>query len=261
MIYVKQILLIALLVYLGFGALIFISHRSLIYHPNLTKNGFYDCAAFNDSEKINTNGTRAYYKHISDKIIIVYSGNAGSACDRSHLKSVFEEHRYSYLFVEYAGYGGDNQKPSRELLFKDAENIVSFLKTKNYLKTLLFAESIGSGIASYHTTLMPVDRVLFIAPFDTLINVGKTKFPLYPIFLLEKFTAENYDNLALLGDYKGGLNIIHGAKDKIIPLKHGKTLFENIHTPTKEFVVIDEAGHNDIYNFDETWQSIDNFLL
>ncbi|MCH7982505.1 MAG: alpha/beta hydrolase [Chloroflexi bacterium] len=190
----------------------------------------------------------------------MYNGNAGSACDRSHLKNVFEENEYSYLFVEYAGYGGDDKKPSRELLFRDAENIVSFLKTKNYTQTLLFAESIGSGVASYHATLMPVDRMLFIAPFDSLVNVAKTKFPVFPMFLLEKLSKENYDNLALLGDYTGDLRIIHGAKDNVIPFKHGKALFENINIPNKEFIIIDGAGHNDIYDFEKTWKSISDFL-
>lgn len=236
------------------------THRSMIYHPNLIKSDFYDCLAFEDGEKINTNGTRAYYKNISDRIIVVYNGNAGSACDRSYLKSIFEEHEYSYLFVEYAGYGGDDKKPSRELLFKDAENIISFLKEKNYIEIVLFAESIGSGVASYHATLMSVDKMLFIAPFDSLINVAKTKFPVYPIFILEKFSKENYDNLVLLLGYEGELRIIHGTKDKIIPFKHGKALFENINIANKKFIAIDGAGHNDIYNFERTWKSISDFL-
>ncbi len=258
--YIKEILLIGLLVYLVFGALIFISHRSMIYHPNLKRSDFYDCPAFDDSEKINTNGTRAYYKHISNRIVVVYNGNAGSACDRSHLKSVFEENEYSYLFVEYAGYGGDEKKPSRELLFRDVENIVSFLKTKNYERIMLFAESIGSGVASYHTTLMSIDRILFVAPFDSLVNVAKTKFPVYPMFLLAKLSNENYDNVALLRDYTGDLRIIHGSKDNVIPFKRGKALFENIDISNKEFIIIDGAGHNDIYDFEKTWKSISDFL-
>ncbi len=162
--------------------------------------------------------------------------------------------------MEYAGYGGDEKKPSRNLLFRDAENIVSFLKTKNYAQTLLFAESIGSGVASYHTTLMPVDRMIFIAPFDSLVNVAKSKFPIYPMFLLEKFSEENYDNLALLRNYAGELRIIHGTKDNVIPLKRGRALFNKINIPNKEFVAIDGAGHNDIYSYKKTWDSISDSL-
>lgn len=152
------------------------------------------------------------------------------------------------------------KNPSRELLFKDAENIVSFLKTKNYAQTMLFAESIGSGVASYHATLTPVDRMLFIAPFDSLVNLAQTKLPVYPMSLLEKVSNENYDNLELLREYTGELRIIHGAKDNVIPLSRGKALFENVNIPEKDFIIIDGAGHNDIYNFENTWKSIADFL-
>ncbi|MDA2922592.1 alpha/beta hydrolase [Patescibacteria group bacterium AH-259-L07] len=88
----------------------------------------------------------------------------------------------------------------------------------------------------------------------------KSDFYYYPVFLLEKFSKENYNNMALLRGYEGDLRIIHGAKDKIIPFKHGKALFENTNTSNKEFIIIDGAGHNDIYNFEKTWKSISDFL-
>ena len=80
------------------------------------------------------------------------------------------------------------------------------------------------------------------------------------MFLLEKLSKENYDNLALLRDYTGDLRIIHGAKDNVIPFKHGKALFENINISNKEFIIIDGAGNNDIYDFEKTWKSISDFL-
>ncbi len=231
----------------------------MIYHP--FGGDFYNCPAFHDSEKINVKGTRAYYKNMGgDKIIIIYHGNAGSACDRAHLKNIFENYGYSHLFVEYAGFGGDSRKPTRELLFNDAENIVSFLGTKDYRKTLLFAESLGSGIASYHASLMPVDGIFLISPFDSLINVAKAKFPFYPIFLLEKISDENYDNVEMLSDYKGLVKIIHGNKDIIIPYSHGKRLFESINSLQKYFIIIENAGHNNIYSFKRTAEEISNFL-
>lgn len=256
----KKIFWITFWVYIGFGLLIFVTHRSMIYHPNVIAGDFNNCPAFADSEKINTNGTRAYYKHVSDKIIVVYNGNAGSACDRSHLKTIFEDNDYSYLFVEYAGYGGDDQIPSRKLLFKDAENITNFLKTKNYNSTFIFAESLGSGVASYQTTLMPIDGMLFMTPFDSLINVAKTTFPMYPMFILEKFSDENYNNIVMLQNYQGGLQIIHGTDDRVIKFKHGKALYDGVNTPNKKFVPIAGADHNDIYNFDKVWYSISTFL-
>ncbi len=259
----KSILLIIALFYVGYGAYFLLAQRSMLYHPNFpTKGDFHNCPAFDDSEKVNMNGTRAYYKHAGESIVVMYGGNAGSACDRSYLKVVFDNAGHSYLFVEYAGYGGDTKKPSRKLLLKDAENVVSFLKEKEYKRTILFAESIGTGVASYHASLLPPDKMIFIAPFDKLSNVAKSHFPfsLYPMNIMAKFSTENFDNIPHLLEYRGALTIIHGTKDRIIPIKHGKALFEKVPTENKNFVAIEGAGHNDIYNFDEMWHAVNEAL-
>ena len=180
LVFLKSMFWIIILVYFGLGVWMTITARGMIYYPNYpTKSDFYNCSVFDDSEKIDINGTRAYYKHAGEKIVVVYHGNAGSACDRDYLKNIFDDFGYSYIFVEYAGYGDDNKKPSKKLLFKDAKNTVSFLKEKKYKEIALFAESIGSGVASFHTSLLSPDKILFIAPFDSLANVAKSHYPLY----------------------------------------------------------------------------------
>jgi fermentation-respiration switch protein FrsA (DUF1100 family) len=259
----KKMLWTIILVYIGYGAYLFVAQKSIIYYPDFpVKSDFYDCPAFEDTEKVDMSGTRAYYKHVGERIVVVYHGNAGSACDRDYLKSIFEDAGYSYLFVEYAGYGGEGKKPSRKLLLEDAENVVSFLKTKNYKETILFTESIGAGVASHHASLLSPDKMLFIAPFDSLANVAKSHFPfnLYPTILLTKLSKENYDNVPLLQKYKGELVVIHGTKDSIIPMKHGKALYDKVPTLNKKFIAIEGAGHNDIYSFDALWSAIIDFL-
>jgi pimeloyl-ACP methyl ester carboxylesterase len=259
----KKLFLIFFLAYIGYGAYLFFSQRGLIYYPNYpARSDFYDCPAFADAEKVDVNGTRAYYKPADEKVAVVYHGNAGSACDRSYLRSVFERAGYAYLFVEYAGYAGDMRKPSRALLLKDAENVIAFLEAKNYRKVTLFTESIGVGVASYHASLSPPDQMLFMTPFDSLANVAKSHFPfsVYPVSFMLRFSGENYENMAHLQNYQGRLMVIHGAKDSVIPIKLGRALFDTMRAPDKKFITIDDAGHNDIYHFERVWEGIDGFL-
>lgn len=262
--FLKRMFLIIILVYFCYGAYFLLAQRSFIYYPDYpTRSDFYDCLIFADSDKVDMGGTRAYYKHVGEKIVVVYHGNAGSACDREYFKSIFENAGYSYLFVEYTGYGGDGKKPSRAALLKDAENVIVFLKTKEHKETALLTESIGAGVASYHASLMPPNKMIFIAPFDNLANVAKAHFPfyLYPMTLWAKFSKENFDNGSLLQNYEGELTIIHGTEDHIIPLKYGRSLYEKAPMLNKRFVAIEGAGHNDIYGFERTWETINAFLL
>ena len=46
----------------------------------------------------------------------------------------------------------------------------------------------------------------------------------------------------------------------IIPMKHSKKLFDSLKTENKEYSIIEGAGHNDMYNFDEVNKKIAEFL-
>ena len=89
----------------------------MIYYPD--NQDFYGCEGFKDYEKINFNGTRFYLFEQSDSVLVYYHGNAGSACDRSFLKDIFEQSNHTLVFVEYAGYSNDTKKPSVVLFLKD----------------------------------------------------------------------------------------------------------------------------------------------
>jgi hypothetical protein len=249
-----KLLFIALAVYIGTGILIFIFQRKYIYFPD--DQDFNSCEGFEDSQKINFNGTRAYYKETSDKLIVFYHGNAGSACDRSFLKDEFEKLGYSYIFVEYAGYSRDDKKPSKELLMGDVKNINEFLKTINYSQLVLSGESIGTSFALYHSSIAKEDKVLLISPYDSITKVAKKHYPLYPTKLLLR---DKYDNSQWINDINKVM-IIHGTEDSIIPISEGKSLFKKIETKNKIFIEVLGASHNSLYYYPETFSAIKEFL-
>ncbi len=249
-----KLLIILALLYAAFGLFLYFYQAKYIYHP--TKQNFSSCNGFSGAEKVNHKGTRFYYKYNSEKLAIFYHGNAGSACDRSVLKGMLEESNYSYIFVEYSGYSNDFRKPSKHLLIKDANNVNDFLKNKNFDKIALIGESLGTGIASYHSSLSKTDKIILIAPFDSMKNLAKIHYPMYPSFLV----TEDYDNLEYLKNFNNNLIIIHGANDEAIPLKNSKNLFANLKTQNKKLIEVTNAGHNDLYEHKEVLDSITGFL-
>lgn len=182
----------------------------------------------------------------SEKIIILYHGNAGSVCNRGYVKDILEKTGASLLFVEYAGYANDTQTPSQKLILNDVRNIQHYLQNNHYQKVVVYGESIGSGPASYHASLGTVDQLILVAPFSRLKDIATDKFPIYPIDLL---LTENYDNISWLTEYMGDVAIFHGNKDDVIPHEFSQKLFDGIPSKNKSYFLIDEAGHNDIFFF------------
>lgn len=250
-----ELFLLIFICYLLFGFWLFLSQRKFIYFPD--NQDFLSCEGFQDAQKIYMDKTRAYLKKTSDKLVIVYHGNAGSACDRYFLKEIFEKKGYSYIFVEYSGYSNDTKNPSKKLLQQDVKNTIHFVETQKFKKIIIYGESIGTGVASYHASISSADGLIFIAPFDSILNFARKSYPVYPLGLMLK---EDYDNIASLKDYGGKITIIHGSRDSVIPLERSRNLFKSLITSEKEFVQIMHADHNDIYEYKDTISAIENSL-
>ena len=236
--------------------MMFFNKTSYIYFPD--KTDFYDCPYFTDAEKIEQNGTRMYYRQNGENLVVVYHGNAGRACDRTHYARLFDTHNISYVLVEYAGYAGDKKKPSRELLLLDVSNVIDTLKTLKYNTLTIVGESVGAGVALEHVALQEPDKLIFIAPFTKLSDVSRFHYPFLPSSLLG---SEEYDNTKIIGEYKGEILIIHGINDKIIPFRMGKELYESaISAKEKEFLPIERRGHNDIFSSTKLFEKISEFI-
>ncbi|OGE81853.1 MAG: hypothetical protein A3E98_03125 [Candidatus Doudnabacteria bacterium RIFCSPHIGHO2_12_FULL_48_11] len=248
------ILRTAILTYFGLGLILFFMQNKYIYFP--TNQDFYDCPGFEDAEKVNWQGTRMYVKQKTDRWIVMYHGNAGSACDRSYLKLEFEKLGYSYIFVEYAGYSNDNLEPSHEKLVKNVDAVIDYLGQFKPTSVAVLGESLGTALASYHAATAKVDKLLLIAAFNNLSDLAAYHYKVYQVKLLlrDKFPAEEW-----LAEAENVL-FIHGAEDDIIPVEFGRRFYQGIKAGQKQFVEITGAGHNDIYDFSQTYEAIENYL-
>lgn len=250
----KIVLAIFAIYYVSFGILITLYQEKIIYHPN--SQDFKGCVDFQDAEKVSYLGTRMYVKDTDKPTIVLYHGNAGSACDRSFYADIFTQAGYGYIIVEYAGYSNDVVKPSHELIKQNVQDVVAYIKENDISSVTVVGESIGTGIASFHASLQSPDTLLLISPFTSLADIAKSRFWFYPTSIL---VDNAFDTVSFLTQYKNPVTIIHGNKDTIIPHKLGKKLFELLQTQ-KEFITIHGAGHNDLFVYPETYTAITDFL-
>lgn len=211
---------------------------------------------FAEVEKVVYEGTRMYVSGTEKSLVVLYHGNAGTACDRAFYAALFKEAGYDYLIVEYAGYSNDPRTPTHDLIKQDARNVIAWLAAENSTDITLVGESIGSGVASYHAALAPPEKLLLITPFTDLQAVARQRFWFYPTSLL---VDNAYDNVLNLTAYAGPTHIIHGAEDTLIPYRLGRNLYNTLQGD-KVFVTIEGAGHNNLFQFDETVTAILTFL-
>ena len=251
----KIALIVLAVFYISFGIFLSVYQENIVYYPNT--QDFDNCEDFKTAEKIDYSGTRMYVKDMNKPIVVLYHGNAGSACDRSVYADIFTQAGYGYIIVEYAGFSNDADKPTHAAVKSNVRDVIAYISDNKISDITVVGESIGTGIASYHASLLSPDKLLLISPFTNLAEVAKNRFWFYPTTLL---VDNAFNSVAYLDKYNNPITIIHGTKDTIIPYALGKKLFESVDTK-KQLVPIEGAGHNDLFLYPETYAAITNFLL
>lgn len=248
------------LVYIGFGAVLFFAQKSFIYYP--TPAVFGECEAQRDNTEALTlpDGARGYLTDIgSDSIVVLYHGNAGSACDRIFYANVFELAGYSSLIVEYAGYGSDPRgAPSARAILDDAQEIAVYIQRRDYTRVVLMGKSLGAAVASYHASLFAPEHLILVTPFVSLAARAQELYPLYPAALLlrERFDTHTWASVAS----GTPLTIIHGSADTLIPPHHAHELYNTLPHEDKTLTIIEHARHNNLIGFDAYWETLQRAL-
>jgi len=185
------------LFYISFGVFLTLNQEKIVYHP--FEQDFASCSNFASAEKITYQGTRMYVSTTTGPTVVLYHGNAGSACDRYFYAAQFVQAGYGYIIVEYAGFSNDPREPSHELIKQDVGNVIAYLQSENTEESIVVGESIGTGFATHHARLHPPERLLLISPFTNLSDIAKERFWFYPTSLL---VDNALDNVASLKNYK-----------------------------------------------------------
>lgn len=217
-----------------------------IYLPD--GQDFWDCAgAARASLAPREYGdTRMYVsEHLAPNtpVVVVYHGNAGSACDRIYYVPLLEAAGYATVLVEYAGYSDDPVPPGHARIKQDVLNVIAFLNQEAITSVTVLGESIGSGPASYHAAEASPAQLILITPFTSLRELARYHYWFYPTNWL---VNNAFDNQELLTDYTGAILLIHGDRDQTVPAEMSEILAAERPESTT-LRILPGVGHNDLF--------------
>jgi len=175
--------------------------------------------------------------------VIVFHGNAGTASDRDYYVTALGSIGYRVILAEYPGYGVREGELGERSFMNDAQATVRLVSEKYGEPIFLLGESIGCGVAAAAARdgSLRIDGLILITPWDTLLAVAKSQFPLFPVKL---FMKDKYDNMENLKSFRGRIAVVGAERDEIIPLRHANELYKSL-TGNKKMWIIKGAGHND----------------
>jgi hypothetical protein len=177
-------------------------------------------------------------------VVLYLHGNAGHIGHRAYRLERFRRLGWGVLLLEYRGYGGNPGGPSEAGLLIDARAGLAAVQAMGFPphRVLLWGESLGSGLAVRLAVEQPVAAVLLEAPYTSITDMARRRFPFVPVHWL---LLDRFEQLGAIGGVHAPVLVMHGALDRIIPLAMGRAVYNAAPEP-KEVWISEHAGHVDL---------------
>jgi fermentation-respiration switch protein FrsA (DUF1100 family) len=245
----KSILVFALISYGALLALMYFAQRALMYFPDTARTLPAAVGLAQAAEEIldTADGEKVIVWHVpprGDKPVALYfHGNGGALGLRAGKFSAIVADGTGLIALSYRGYGGSSGRPSEAGLIADAEASYAFAAARYPPERIvLWGESLGTGVAIALAIEHPVGKLVLEAPFTSAVDIAAAIYPFMPVRLLMK---DQFRSDQRIGQVKAPVLVLHGARDRIIPIAFGERLYALVRSP-KRFVRFADGGHEDL---------------
>jgi len=250
---VVSLLVIAAVVYLGLGAWVYASQRSQIYFP-VAETHRPDAQV----RWIESQGERLkvwVVPRAGSRALLYFGGNAEDVAGNIEVFSAAFPDRSLFL-VNYRGYGGSSGRPAEAALFADALSIFDHVRAENS-EIAVMGRSLGSGVAVFVASERPVERLVLVTPFDSLVNVAREYFRWLPVGWL---MLDRYESASRASAVSAPVLMVVAGQDEIIPRARSEALAAAFATGQAQVVDVPRVGHNTLDESLEYLGSVGRFL-
>jgi fermentation-respiration switch protein FrsA (DUF1100 family) len=235
-----KMLLTVLIVYVAFAAFAWLMSDRMIFQP---PSPSYRAGQLPIAMIPADGGSVAtlYLPNPSAAVTVLYAH--GNAEDLGQLVPFLDELRragFAVLAFDYRGYGvSTGGPPSAAGATSDMESVyrhaVETLRIPPS-RLVLYGRSVGSGPATDLAARVPIGALVLESAFVSAFRV-LTKVTLLPF--------DRFDNLRHVRRVRAPILVIHGTEDEVIPVSHGRRLYDAAGQP-KQALWVEGAHHNDV---------------
>jgi len=171
-------------------------------------------------------------------------GNAGNIGDRVANAALLAAAGFDVLLFDYRGYGHSTGRPDEQGTYRDARAALAALVERpgvDFDRVFYLGESLGGAVALALAIECQPRGLILQSTFTSIRDAARAHYPFIPTALV----PDAYPSLRLISSLRAPLLVLHGDRDDIVPLAHGRALFEAASEP-KRIRVFAGLGHNDL---------------
>jgi fermentation-respiration switch protein FrsA (DUF1100 family) len=225
------------------GALLYFPSRDLLESPRDAGLDFEELAIETEDGECLHGWWVATEQPHSSAHVLFFHGNAGNIGDRVLLVSLLTSEGFDVLLFDYRGYGRSTGKPDEQGTYLDARAARAAMAARqdcDPARVIYLGESLGAAVAAELAQFWPPRALILQSPFTSLRDVARRHYPL-PRFVI----PDAYPTIRRVHSIQAPVLVLHGDRDAIVPVSHGRMLFEAAGQP-KHLHVFPGLGHNDL---------------
>ena len=176
--------------------------------------------------------------------VLFLHGNGGNIADRLDHASSLSRAGFDVLLFDYRGYGHSSGRPSEEGTYRDARAAREALLRQDEVepsRVVYVGESLGGAVALALALDAPPLGVVLQSAFTSVREMAREHYPYLPAALV----PDAYPSLSRVEKLRSPLLVLHGERDEVVPVSHGRALFEAAREP-KSLRIFPGLGHNDL---------------
>ena len=223
------------LAYGGLCLLMAVAQRSFIYFPRPAADPSNQLELLVDGTRVRV----AQRPHRGPRALIYFGGNAEDvSLTRAELAALLPES--ALYLLHYRGYGGSEGRPSEVAIRADAQALYTHVAQRHTSITVV-GRSLGTGPAVHLAASRPVQRLVLLVPFDSLLAVARHTMPWLPVDLLLR---DRWDAAAEAPQVQAPTILVAAANYQVVPARHAQALQRAFRPGVAELRVVPELEHN-----------------
>jgi pimeloyl-ACP methyl ester carboxylesterase len=198
--------------------------------------------------------------------LIIYFGGNGEV-SYNHLRFRYEADSwddlagYSFLFIDYPGYGLNEGRPHYRTMYEQALDVYDYATTLEGIDvntSVAMGFSIGTGSAVYLAAHRPLSGLILLAPYAEGADFYNNALPIF-FGPLRRLVRQRIPSFEYAPHVTCPVLIIASRGDRVIPFSSSKRL-SRYFTGQVEFIDLSYGSHNEIMGIDQTRTALPAFL-
>jgi alpha-beta hydrolase superfamily lysophospholipase len=190
-----------------------------------------------------TNGDHAH------GLYLYFHGNGGTVAAQVDLADAVLARGFETLNVSYPGYPGGTGSASEAGVQGAARAAWTYATTELGFppaQIVVHGQSLGGGAAALLVAEATPGALILESTFDSVTNVARSRFPIYPISWAIRHPFNSRDHVA---GYRGPALLVHAKDDQVVTYERGVALSQAL--PQATFITVPAGGHNRIWVLDD----------